>query len=172
MTDDTTRPRRGLRAPGWLALFLLPALAFAWVAVPVFKVQPFAPQTAEDLSLSYVMRGWATVAVVATLAAALALAVRLWRGTRRWWRKALLVLPFAPLLFLAWFTRQNHFEWMFSPLARTEYAAAEEVDFVAPDEMVLAVRIADDAVAFPVRQAAYHHVIEATVGGKPIVATY
>lgn len=172
MTQETSRRGRGRRALGWVALMLLPAAAFAWVAVPVFKIQPFAPQTAADLSLSYALRSWSTAAAVAATLAALALAVWLWRGTRGWWRKALLVVPFAPLLLVAWFTRQNHFEWMFSPLARSEYAAAGDVDFVAPDEMVLAVKVADDAVAFPLRQAAYHHVVEATVGGRPVVATY
>lgn len=172
MTDGTRRRGRGLRALGWVALMLLPVAAFAWVAVPVFKIQPFAPQTAADLSLSYALRNWSTAAAVAALAAALALSLWLWRGTRARWRKALLVVPFVPLLLVAWFTRQNHFEWMFSPLARDEYAAAGDADFVAPDEMVLAVKIADDAVAFPLRQAAYHHIIEATVGGRPVVATY
>ena len=172
MSDELKRSNRALRALGWVALMLLPVLAFVWVAVPVFKVQPFAPQTARDLSLSYTLRSWSTVAAVAALVAALALAVWLWRGTTGWWRKALIVLPFFPLLFVTWFTRQNHFEWMFSPLARGEYANAAEADFVAPGEMVLAVKVGDDAVAFPVRQVAYHHVVEATVGGKPIVATY
>jgi hypothetical protein len=173
MTDEQTRPRpRGARVLGWVALFLLPVLAFAWVAVPVFKIQPFAPQTPEDLSLSYTLRNWSTAAAVAATAAALALAFWLWRGAGRWWRRGLLVLPCVPLLFLVWFTRQNHFEWMFSPLARGEYAEASGADFVAPGEMVLAVKVGDDAVAFPVRQAAYHHVIEATVGGRPVVATY
>lgn len=172
MGDEPEMVDRRLRVLGWVALALLPVLAFAWVAVPVFKVRPFAPQTPRDLSLSYTLRGWSTVATAAALVAALALAVWLWRGTRRWWRKALVVLPLAPLLFIVWFTRQNHFEWMFSQPARVEYAQAGEADFVAPDEMVMAVKVGDDAVAFPVRQVAYHHVVEATAGGKPIVATY
>lgn len=172
MPDESNRPSRGLRVLGWAALMLSPVAAFAWVAVPVFKIQPFAPQTPGALSLSYTLRNWSTAAAVAALIAALVLAVWLWRGTSRWWRKALLVLPFLPLLFITWFTRQNHFEWMFSPLRGGEFAAAGEVDFVAPEEMVMAVKVGDDAVAFPVRQVAYHHVVEATAGGKPVVATY
>ena len=39
-------------------------------------------------------------------------------------------------------------------------------------DVVLAVRVGDDAVAYPVRQMAYHHVVQDTVGGVPIVATY
>jgi len=172
MPDGLSRFERGMRVLGWVTLLLLPVLALAWVAVPVFKIRPFEPQTAADLNLSYALRSWATVVAVGALIAALGLAVWLWRGSKRWWRKALLTLPFIPLLFVTWFTRQNHFEWMFSPLARGEYATAGDVDFVAPDEMVLAVKIADEAVAFPLRQAAYHHVIQETVGGVPVVATY
>lgn len=172
MPNELPRPARVKRLMGWVTLMLLPVLAFAWVAVPVFKIQPFAPQTAADLTISYAMRSWATAVAVGALIAALGLAIWLWRGSRRWWRKALLVLPLVPLLFVTWFTRQNHFEWMFAPLARGDYAKAGDVDFVAPDEMVLAVKIADDAVAFPIRQVAYHHVIQGTVGGVPIVATY
>lgn len=172
MSDELNRSSRGLRALGWAALMLLPVAAVAWVAVPVFKIQPFAPQTPGALSLSYTLRNWSTVAAVSALIAALVLAVWLWRGTRGWWRKALVVLPLLPLLFVAWFTRQNHFEWMFSPIRGGEFAAAGEVDFVAPEEMVMAVKVGDDAVAFPVRQVAYHHVVEATVGGRPVVATY
>lgn len=172
MPDKLSRFERGKRVLGWVALLLLPVLALAWVAVPVFKIQPFAPQTAADLNLSYTLRSWATVMAAGSLIVALVLTVWLWRGTKRWWRKALLALPFIPLLFVTWFTQQNHFEWMFSPLARSEYVKAGEVDFVAPEEMVLAVKIEGDPVAFPIRQLAYHHVIQETIGGVPVAATY
>lgn len=172
MKDSVSRPGRGMGALGWVALVLLPVAAALWVAVPVYKIRPFAPQTAGDLSLSYTLRGWSTAATVLALLAALAVVVWMWGRTRRWWRKALLLLPLLPFLFLVWFTRQNHFEWMFRPLAGGAYANANEADFVAPDEMVMALKINDDAVAFPVRQAAYHHIVEATAGGKPVVATY
>ena len=71
-----------------------------------------------------------------------------------------------------WFARQNHFEWMFKPLEQSAYVAADKVDFVADDEMVLAIEVNKDAVAYPIRQLAYHHVVEDTVGGLPIVSTY
>jgi hypothetical protein len=38
--------------------------------------------------------------------------------------------------------------------------------------MVMAIEINGDAVAYPVRQMGYHHVINDVVGGKPITATY
>ena len=61
---------------------------------------------------------------------------------------------------------------MFNPLANSAYAKASETDFVADDDMVLAVEVAGESVAYPVRLMAYHHLVGDTVGGVPIVATY
>ena len=70
-----------------------------------------------------------------------------------------------------WMSRQNHFEWMFAPLPDARFLRAAEAA-AAPEDMVLAVMIGGDAVAYPVRQLAYHHLVEDSVGGVPIVATY
>jgi hypothetical protein len=61
---------------------------------------------------------------------------------------------------------------MFNPVENVRFAKVSETDFVADDEMVLGVKINGDSVAFPVRQMAYHHVVQTTVGGTPITATY
>jgi hypothetical protein len=108
--------------------------------------------------------------VVATILF-LALCVKLWRGAR-WWGRVAMAALLAPLLAVTWFARQNHFEWMFNPLPNADYARAAEAGFVADSDMVMAIEINGDAVAFPVRQMAYHHVVNDVVGGKPITATY
>ena len=100
------------------------------------------------------------------------LSVYLWRDSKRWFGKAFLILPFVVILFGVWFARQNHFEWMFNPLAQSAFVKASEADFVADDDMVLAVKINNEAVAYPVRQMAYHHIAQDVVGGTPITATY
>jgi hypothetical protein len=61
---------------------------------------------------------------------------------------------------------------MFNPVAHSAYAKASEADFVAADDMVLAVEINGESVAYPIRQMAYHHVVQDVVGGTPITATY
>jgi hypothetical protein len=61
---------------------------------------------------------------------------------------------------------------MFNPLANAAYVSVSAADFVAYKDMVLAVTINGDAVAYPVRQMAYHHVVQDVVGGMPITATY
>ena len=155
----------------WLALVLIVLGAFAWVFIPVWTIQPFKAQTSEGLNLAYTLRRWSPVVTLVALILAALLVVLLWRGTR-WWTKAALVVLLVPVVTLTWFARQNYFEWMFKPLPVSAYVAADKVDFVADDEMVLAIEVKGDAVAYPIRQLAYHHVVEDTVGGLPVVSTY
>lgn len=142
------------------------------VFIPVWLIQPFRPQTERGLELSYVLRRWSPLVTLIATAGALALLLWLWRGARRWWRKALLITAVVPLLAATWFARQNHFEWMFNPLPDAAYARASEAGFVADTDMVMAVEKNGEAVAYPVRLMAYHHVVQDTVGSTPIVATY
>ena len=175
MPNTLPRPNapqsRGRRRLAWLALLALFALALAWVFVPVWLIQPFKAQTARGVELSYALRRWSPLVTVADLLAALALVAYLWRGGR-WWSRAAMIVLLLPLAASAWFARQQYFEWMFRPLAAASHARAAEADFVKDDEMVLAVEVNNDAVAYPVRQLAYHHIVEDTVGGAALAATY
>jgi hypothetical protein len=156
----------------WPALVVLLLLSIALVAIPVFLIQPFRPQTAQALGISYALRGWAPPATAIILLAILALVIWHWTQGRRWWSKALLVFILLLSIVPAWFARQNHFEWMFNPLKNSAYVKANDAGFVRDSDMVLAVKINDEAVAYPVRLMAYHHVVSDTVGGTPICATY
>jgi hypothetical protein len=147
-------------------------VAFAIVFIPVWIIQPFKPQTSRGVELSYVLRRLSPWITIIALALSAVLIVKLWRDSRRWWKKALLVVILIPLLASTWFARQNHFEWMFNPLANAAYAKVTDAEFVAEDDVVLAVEINGEAAAYPVRLMAYHHLVEDVVGGTPIVATY
>jgi hypothetical protein len=156
----------------WLILVAIVIVTAAIVAIPVWLIQPFAPQTARGVAISYCLRSWSpSVTVIFTLAA-IASAVFIWKRSRRWYSKIPLILPLFLIFVFTWFARQNHFEWMFNPLHQVKFASVAETDFVKDDEMVLAVKINGDAVAFPVLQMAYHHVAQDVVGGTPITATY
>ena len=74
---------------------------------------------------------------------------------------------------MTWFARQNHFEWMFNPLPKAEYASvADARTFLVDAEMVMGIDVNGVSLAYPIRQLAYHHVVNDVVGGTPIVATY
>ena len=159
------------RKSAWLALLVITVVAFAIVAAPVWIIQPFRPQTARGVEVSYALRRWSPWITLLSLASALFLVAQLWRGSR-WWKKAFLVIVLIPLLASTWFARQNHFEWMFNPLAHATYAKASDAEFVADTDIVMAVESNGEAAAYPIRQMAYHHLVQDVVGGTPIVATY
>jgi hypothetical protein len=156
----------------WFIVLLITAVVVSIVAIPVWLIQPFAPQTPGGVELSFLLRSWSPLLTVVFAAAAVALAVYIWRDSRGWFGKAAVVLPLIVIFVFTWFARQNHFEWMFNPLGDTRFAKVSEANFVDDSDMVLAVNINGDAVAFPVRQMGYHHVVQDVVGGTPITATY
>jgi hypothetical protein len=161
--------RRWIR---WILLIIVTVTAFAWVLVPALLIQPFKLQTAERLNVSYTLRHWSPVITLLALLLALLIVVSLWKETRRWWRKGFLVSFFIPLLLATWFARQNHFEWMFQPLPNAGFSKVNDAGFVSEDDMVLAVELNGDAAAYPIRQIAYHHVVQDTIGGIPVLVTY
>ena len=68
-------------------------------------------------------------------------------------------------------SRLNYFEWMFHPVdsAKFESESSSKLD---TKEMILAVRYGSDARAYPIREMAYHHILNDVVGGVPIAVTY
>lgn len=170
-SNETSKTGKSRRWILWLSLLLVVAAAVAMVAIPVFVIMPFKAQTAAGVEWSYRLRRWSPTATVIATTLFLALCVKLWRGSR-WWSRVAMPIMLAPLLAVTWFARQNHFEWMFKPLPNADYARAGEASSVADGDMVMAIIIKGDAVAYPVRQMAYHHVVNDVVGGKPITATY
>jgi hypothetical protein len=159
------------RRAAWFTLLLLALIGLAMVLVPVWIIMPFKPQSARGLAVSYALRRWSPLLSLVALTGGLALIAWLWRGSR-WWRKAVLIIIVVPLVASAWFARQNHFEWMFHPVANAAYARTSAAEFVADTDMVMGVESNGEAVAYPVRLMAYHHVVQDVVGGTPIVATY
>ena len=154
----------------WSLLLIVAAAALAAVIIPAWVIQPFRPQSPRGLEISFALKRIAPLLTIIALLVCLTLAVKLWRGAR-WSRLLLIVLLLLPLA-SAWFAQQNHFEWMFNPLAKAGYARADAATFVADADLVMAVERNGDAAAYPIRQLAYHHLVQDTVGRVPIVVTY
>jgi len=159
------------RKAAWVFLLVITLVGLAIVLAPVWIIQPFKPQSARGLEVSYALRRWSPWVTLIGLAFGLFLMMSLWRGSR-WWKKALLVIVLIPSLAASWFARQNHFEWMFNPLPNAAYAKTSEAGFVEDTDIVMAVESNGEAAAYPVRLMAYHHVVQDVVGGTPIIATY
>lgn len=161
--------RKGL---AWIGVILAIAASFAIVLLPAFLIFPFRAQTQQGIELSYILRHWSPTITVLMAAIVALIAFRLWRPSSRWWSKVGLMLAVLLAIAPGWLARQNHFEWMFQPLKRADYAKAMEASFMEDTDMVLTVNIQGESAAYPVRQLAYHHLVQDEVGGVPLVATY
>jgi len=67
--------------------------------------------------------------------------------------------------------RINYFEWMFHPVDSPQFEA-ETRSKLDSAEMIMAVRFGSDARAYPIREMAYHHVVNDMVGTVPVAVTY
>ena len=155
----------------WTALLFTIAIAVAVVFIPIWIIQPFKPQSERGLELSFALRRISPFATIIASLGAVMLVAWLWRQSR-WFLKVILVIMALPLFAATWMARQNHFEWMFKPHENLAYASANEAAHVDDGDVILAVHNNGEAVAYPVRLMAYHHLVQDVVGGTPIVATY
>ena len=164
---------RGISARVQLLLVVVLGLAaFAAVFIPAWLIQPFRMQTSSGVELSFLLRRWSPWLTLLLLIPVIGISISLWRGGARRWQRVVAVPVCLLALLAAWFSRQNHFEWMFGPLHGPAYAHAANADFMEASDMVLAVKVNGDSAAYPVRQLAYHHLVQDVVGGLPEVATY
>jgi len=154
----------------WSLLLIIAAVAFAVVLVPALVIQPFRPQSQRGLEISFFLKRLAPFFTIVTLIACIALVIKLWRGAR--WSRIALILFMIPAIVSAWFAWQNHFEWMFNPLANAAYVKVDAATFIADADLVMAVALGGEAAAYPIRQLAYHHLVQDIVGRIPIVVTY
>jgi uncharacterized BrkB/YihY/UPF0761 family membrane protein len=168
--DSKIEPRSRRRLAG-LLLLVLTLVVLAIVISPVFLILPFKAQSPRGLALSFLFRRWSPLLTLLASVLSLALTIWLWHGTK-WWRKGVLAIALLLTFAATWFARQNHFEWMFHPLPNAAYAKAADAGFMSDNDRVMAVAIGGEAVAYPIRLMAYHHVLADTVNGVPIVATY
>jgi hypothetical protein len=156
----------------WTLLLGCVVVALAFVLIPALHIQPFRAQTAAGLDWSYQLKSWSPWATLLALLAALWLTWQLWRARPGVMRKLVLCVLLVPAIAAAWFARQNHFEWMFAPISSIAYASANEATFLNDNDVVMAITLNGETAAYPVRQMAYHHVVNDVVGGRPITATY
>jgi len=179
------QPRRGYL---WV-LFLVSALAgIGLFFIPAFIIQPFKHQTPAGLALALALHDRAPWGTLLAALAALGFAMALWRGNPdegvrgsmmqvKWWRaanlwrKIVVAVVMAAVVFSTFMARLNYFEWMFHPVDSPQFQTQAESK-LDKGEMILAVRYGSDARAYPILQMAYHHVLNDVVEGVPIAVTY
>ena len=154
----------------WFIFTLSALAAIGLFFIPAFIIRPFTHQSAAGLALAMALRQRAPWGTLVATVLCLVCAFVLWGGVSRW-RKIVLALVMVLVAFSAVMSRLNYFEWMFHPVdsPRFESASASKLD---KSEMMLAIRYGSDARAYPIREMAYHHVLNDVVAGVPVAVTY
>jgi hypothetical protein len=159
------------RAAKWWLVAVCAVVAILAAFTPAVLIQPFRPQTDGGVAISHLLKRVSPLLTITLFVVMFALVFKLWRSAR-WWSRALAIIAIAVTTLATWFARQNHFEWMFHPLPNPLYAPADAATFVNAADLVMAVARNGEAAAYPIRQLAYHHIVQDVVGGIPIVVTY
>jgi Protein of unknown function (DUF3179) len=154
----------------WLLLGLLALISLSLFLIPAFVIRPFRHQSQGALDLAIAIKRIAPRLTLAVLAGVLALGWRLWRSSSKLTRTGV-VLVMVLSTASAVMVRQNYFEWMFHPITAAGFVSAGEAH-LNDKEMVMAVQIGPDARAYPIVQMAYHHILNDTLAGEPLVVTY
>ena len=160
----------GRRLVSWL-IFLFSALtAIGLFFIPAFIIRPFRHQTVPGLALAMALRQRAPWGTLVAAIICVLFALLLWQSANLV-RKIVLCTILFLVAFSAVMSRLNYFEWMFHPVDSPQFEA-EAASKLAGAEMILAVRYGNDARAYPIREMAYHHVLNDVVEGVPVAVTY
>jgi len=171
------------RSPGVLLsvslVFALVSLASS--AVPLYVIRPFRHQGARELAAAlFVKQVGPAVSVACALLALIVLAV-MWRlavmspssrmSSGKWPARAAVALPALLAVGGAFLARVNVYEIMFHPVDSPRFGSADKAG-IDSDDMVVAVEVKGARRAYPIREMAYHHLVNDAPAGEPIVATY
>jgi len=155
----------------WLLLTACIVLSFATLAYPLYVIRPFRHQGERELALALQVLRFRPVLEIASALAVICALVLYWRFEQRRLRKWAAVAGVLLVCVFAGLSRINVYELMFHPLQRPSFSAASDSKLDGA-EMVIAVRVGGIARAYPIRSMSYHHIVNDTLGGQPIVATY
>lgn len=153
-----------------LLLLVATAAAALLVFVPLQRLQPFKPQTADDVAVAYTLGRWGPLASLVLLALGAAFLALLWKRSS-WWLRAPATVLALLLAAASYATHVNVYERFFAPLEETRLASVAEAG-LEDDDMVLGVVVEGEARAYPVGILAYHHVVNDVVAGQPLAVTY
>ncbi len=147
------------RHAAMLGVVLMALVAPLVLVAPEALLRPFAAQSEGDIALAFQLRQLRPWLTLLLAVAGVFLTARSWKGRRSWRYRALTSIPVLVLVVSAVLARQNLFEWMFAPVSNLRFVEVSDARHVEPGDMVLGVRVGDDAIAFPVFLLGFHNVL-------------
>jgi hypothetical protein len=154
-----------------LSILAVLAVSFFFLAYPLYVIRPFRHQGPRELAVALqILRLRPGVEMLCAVSALLA-GFLYWRAEPKMLRKIGVVFAVALIILFTGLSRVNVYEIMFHPMGRPNFVSSSDTKLDG-GEMVMAVRQGGESRAYPIRIVSYHHIVNDTVGGVPIVATY
>lgn len=153
-----------------LLALLATLFAITCIAVPIYVIRPFRPQGAHELAFALAVRQAGPIISALCAALVLVCVITGWRHARIAARTGLIAC-LAVASTAAFLTHVNIFERMFHPYDSPAFDSPS-ASTIEPDDMVMTVQLNGESRAYPIRAMGYHHIVNDTVGGLPIAATY
>jgi hypothetical protein len=155
----------------WLVIVAYLLVSLYCLLYPIYVIRPFRPQGARELTAALFVMRFRWIVTGACVALAVLSTVRYWRQQSSPWRRVGAVTAAIGVCAFAALSRVNVYELMFHPLGSPAFESAGE-SRLDKDEKVIAIEVNGAARAYPIRGMSYHHIVNDTVAGVPIVATY
>ena len=153
----------------WLILCVV--ISFILLAYPIYVIRPFRYQGARELAVALAVTRFRFLIDIALIACSVTALVFAWRRARSAWARVAACSLTLLVIAVGVLSRLNIYELMFHPIDRPEFSPSAKSK-LNDNEEVLAVRVREQARAYPVRSISYHHIVNDVLGGLPIVATY
>lgn len=149
-------------------------LAILTLAIPLYVIRPFRPQSPRGLALALTVRELAPWLTIFCALITIVLLVKGWRSRPRIAIKLLLIASALVACATVVLSRINIFEKMFHPYPSPVFVTADTpIDpQVEQTDKLLSITLAGQTHAFPIRTMGYHHIVNDTLAGQPIAATY
>ena len=155
----------------WPLMVACLLVALFCLIYPIYVIRPFRPQGVRELAAALLVMQFRAIVTGACVVLALFWTVRYFHRQSSPWRRAGAVTAAIGVCAFAALSRVNVYELMFHPLGQPAFESARE-SRLDKDEKVIAIQVNGAARAYPIRGMSYHHIVNDTVGGVPIVATY
>ena len=154
---------------GAILMGICVVLSLLAILYPAWVIQPFRAQGGRELLVALAFIRFSPAVTMATAVCGLFSTVTFW--PRGWFKRTATVAALVVVVLSAAVARIDYFELMFHPNPNPQFVSVAQAA-VDADDMVLVARSGAEAHAYPVRFMAYHHLVNDSVGGTPVVATY
>lgn len=166
MTQSSPRERLLLMVAVLCAL-----VSVSCFALPMYVIWPFRHQGATELAIALFTKRLGPWLSLSCAAICLVVFVFMCLRRSRWIPRITAIFALVAGVSGAYLSRVNVYEWMFHPLGVPAFEPAARAK-LEPGDMVIAIHVNGLRRAYPIREMAYHHVVNDTLGGEALVATY